>query len=643
MENTNQQNNNQYPDTIPAKEYLTRKGIRIVTESGNEFTVRCFFANGCDDDSSGNEAHLYFNAKTSQYECKKCGKKGNIFTLLQYFGDNVRDISINNPTNENTSALQIWQSSVAPKTDFPYLAKKKILPHLSRFRDNRLVLPLYAPDGTLSSLQYIDKYGDKKFLPGGKVAGCYLLLGQPGDMICIAEGFATAASIYEATGHATAIAFSSGNLKATAMDMKKKYPGADVIICGDSDTTGFQKAMEAAEYIGAKLAFPKFETNERIGDGNPSDFNDLFVLHGNAAVQSQIASAAPIPSKFGFTSLGDLLNEPDEEIEWIVEGLLPSSGFSLMVAKPKVGKSTLARQLALAVSRGEPFLGRQTVKGAVLYVSLEEKRGEVRKHFRLMGADGTEDLGTYTGSTPKDAHEWITKEIERKKPVLVIIDTLFRFVPISDLNDYAKASAALTPLLELARSHAAHLMALHHARKSAGDGTDATLGSTAIFGTVDTQISLKRTDARRTIDTIQRYGEDLETTVLNFDTETKMAFLGGTKEEDDILKITEAILEFLKSQDEPVTEKVIDEEAEGKTTLKRRALRDLFAKGEIARSGGGKRNDPYLYSCSLVPTIYIEQEKQDSENAKKQTNTDADARSQDSVPTDDDNEPLPLL
>jgi hypothetical protein len=628
------------PDTISIKEYLGRKNIRIVTERSDEFTVRCFFANGCDDDSSGNEAHLYFNATTSQYECKKCGKKGNIFTLLQYFGDNVRDISINNPTNENTSALQIWQSSLAPKADFPYLVKKKIAPHLSRSLDNRLVLPLYAPDGTLSSLQYIDERGDKKFLSGGKVAGCYLLLGQPGDVICIAEGFATAASIFEATGHATAIAFSSGNLKATATDMKKKYSGADVIICGDSDAVGSQKATEVAESLGVKLAFPKFESGEQIDGSNPSDFNDLFVLRGSSAVQSQIALATLIPSKFGFTSLGDLLNEPDEEIEWIVEGLLPSSGFSLMVAKPKVGKSTLARQLALAVSRGEPFLGRQTVKGAVLYVSLEEKRGEVRKHFRLMGADGTEDLGTYTGSIPEDAHEWITKEIERKKPVLVIIDTLFRFIPISDLNDYAKASAALTPLLDLARSHAAHLMALHHARKSAGDGADATLGSTAIFGTVDTQISLKRTDARRTIDTIQRYGVDMETTVLNFDPETKMAFLGGTKEEDDILKIREAILEFLKSQDEPVTEKVIDDEVEGKTTLKRRALRDLFAKGEIARSGGGKRNDPYLYSCSLVPTIYIEQEKQESNNVKSPDNTDTNARSQNPVQTGDDNEKL---
>ena len=111
--------------------------------------------------------------------------------------------------------------------------------------------------------------------------------------------------------------------------------------------------------------------------------------------------------------------------------------------------------------------------------------------------------------------------------------------------------------------------------------------------------------------------------------ETKMAFLGGTKEEDDTLKIEAAILEFLKTQDEPVSEKMIDDEVEGKTTLKRKALRDLFANGKVARSGGGKRNDPYLYSCSLVPTIYKEQAKQESENVKTPDGTDTNARSHD--------------
>ena len=166
------------------------------------------------------------------------------------------------------------------------------------------MLPLYAPDGTLSSLQYIDARGDKQFLSGGRVAGCYLLLGQPSDVLCIAEGFATAASIYEATGHATAIAFSSGNLKAAAIYMKKKYPGADIVICGDSDATGSQKATEAAESIGAKLIFPKFEVNERIGESDPSDL--MIYWYYMAMPTAFTDCAAVLITSTYFTSLEDL-------------------------------------------------------------------------------------------------------------------------------------------------------------------------------------------------------------------------------------------------------------------------------------------------------------------------------------------------
>jgi hypothetical protein len=79
--------------TITIKEYLTRKGI-IFRESGKELTTQCLFG-GCDDDSKGTEAHLYFNTETGQYDCKKCGAKGNIVTLAKHLGDTVNDIAIN--------------------------------------------------------------------------------------------------------------------------------------------------------------------------------------------------------------------------------------------------------------------------------------------------------------------------------------------------------------------------------------------------------------------------------------------------------------------------------------------------------------------------------------------------------------------
>lgn len=79
-------------ETIPIKEYLNRKGIPF-RESNGELITRCIF-NNCDADSKGREAHLYFSATTSQYECKKCGETGNIFTLAKHFGDSVADIAL---------------------------------------------------------------------------------------------------------------------------------------------------------------------------------------------------------------------------------------------------------------------------------------------------------------------------------------------------------------------------------------------------------------------------------------------------------------------------------------------------------------------------------------------------------------------
>ena len=425
-----------------------------------------------------------------------------------------------------------------------------------------------------------------------------------------------------------------------------------VFVCFDHDDAGRKGMRKVAELLPqAKIVLLPPEVGEH---GDITDFfatlgktpDDFRKLLDTAKTLNEIRAGFTLmePQKFQFTPLIVLLNEPEEKINWVVEDLLPSGGFSIMVAKPKVGKSTLARQLALAVARGEPFLGRNTVKGGVLYVSLEEKRQEVKNHFKIMAANGTEDLSVYVGSAPEEAYKWLEDEVERQRPILIIIDTLFRFARVADLNDYAKTIAALDPLLTLARTHSAHLMGIHHARKSPGDGADTTLGSTAIFGTVDTAVVLKRTEGKRTIETQQRYGVDMEPTVLVFDPASKITTLGGTKEEDDTKNVENAIMEYLKSAKEPVSESVIDGEVEGKTIFKRAALRRLLSKGEVMRTGGGKRGDPFLYSCSLVPAIYEEQEKQAPESSEKADTTGIISRSTDFEDSlDFGNERIPLL
>src|SRR3989338_6158970 len=91
--------------TITIKEYLTRKGIEF-REGGKELITHCLF-NGCDKDSRGTEAHLYFDAETGQYECKKCGEKGNLVTLAKHFGDGIQEIALNQ--QEPTKNIRNYQ------------------------------------------------------------------------------------------------------------------------------------------------------------------------------------------------------------------------------------------------------------------------------------------------------------------------------------------------------------------------------------------------------------------------------------------------------------------------------------------------------------------------------------------------------
>ncbi len=122
--------------TIFPKEYLMSKGIAF-RESGKELIAHCLF-NGCDDDSRGTEAHLYFNSETGEYFCQKCNEKGNLITLARYLGDDIKSILLNGqriaPIAKNyvnsSDVKKIWDTTTEPPADFPYLLKKKISPDL---------------------------------------------------------------------------------------------------------------------------------------------------------------------------------------------------------------------------------------------------------------------------------------------------------------------------------------------------------------------------------------------------------------------------------------------------------------------------------------------------------------------------------
>ncbi|MGA7744515.1 MAG: phage/plasmid primase, P4 family [Polyangia bacterium] len=187
--------------------------------------------------------------------------------------------------------------SGAPSVVFhAYLTRKGVKSHgLRQNYDSKLIVPAYSGDGEISTLQFIDINGEKRFLAGGKKAGCWFPIGKLTDeVICICEGYATGASIHEATGHYVIVAFDGGNLLSVAEAHRTRHPKAKIIICSDDDhrtdgNPGLAAATHAAQVVRGMLALPDFGDGRREDD---TDFNDLHASRGVDAVKACIERAA---------------------------------------------------------------------------------------------------------------------------------------------------------------------------------------------------------------------------------------------------------------------------------------------------------------------------------------------------------------
>lgn len=181
-----------------------------------------------------------------------------------------------------------WVESTEVK-EHPYLTNKKVRPYGIKQYKNTLLIPLWADD-EIQSLQVINPDGNKRFAVGGKTQGCYFVIGElkSDSTACLCEGYATGASIHEATNYPVIIAFSANNLLAVAKTFQNQC--GKIIVCADDDwkstgNIGLTKAKAAAEAIKGYLALPTFlEPRE----DKQTDFNDMANLLGQSAVKRVI-------------------------------------------------------------------------------------------------------------------------------------------------------------------------------------------------------------------------------------------------------------------------------------------------------------------------------------------------------------------
>ena len=172
-----------------------------------------------------------------------------------------------------TASYILSQSTTA--IDHPYITKKRVKPHNTGVYKGSLVIPVLN-NNSLVSVQLIDKDGGKRFLSGSELKGSYSQLGKYKDNqpIIISEGFATGASIYEATDYLTYVAFSAGNLKAVAQYVRSLHPTISIVIAGDNDLSGVgqKAAIDAALTVCGTHIIPQYAG---------ADWNDIINMEVN--------------------------------------------------------------------------------------------------------------------------------------------------------------------------------------------------------------------------------------------------------------------------------------------------------------------------------------------------------------------------
>jgi putative DNA primase/helicase len=227
-------------------------------------------------------------------------------------------------------AAKMWLK-LSATGESEYLKRKGVGGHGVRYTDTgSTVIPAMDNSGIVYGLQFIlpanhkrkAKTGrDKEFWPYGmEMRGKYFIIGgSPRNILLVAEGYATAATLFEATGHPVAIAFNANNLLPVAENLSKRFKRVKILVCADDDyiqkcgaceqfthmdqgencehcgnphgknNAGVSSADAAALSVGGKWITPVF-TVDREGK-KITDFNDLHLREGLHVVQQQIEQA----------------------------------------------------------------------------------------------------------------------------------------------------------------------------------------------------------------------------------------------------------------------------------------------------------------------------------------------------------------
>jgi hypothetical protein len=291
-----------------------------------------------------------------------------------------------------------------------------------------------------------------------------------------------------------------------------------IVVIADKDKQGREHAPQVARSLIGKVTSVK--VIEMPGN-NIKDLSDWITAGGDEVTFRKLVTDAPEYTETQQTKTNnkqtfdwrqaavphsELLNCKASEQVFLVEGFITKSCYALMGAKPKIGKSICASQLAQCAATETPFLGMKVNRTTVVYLQLENGKLRERKRLDMQHSDIPIPTLTYF-------FEWQYLNTPEGQPGLLIIDTLSKAVNAKlDQNDAGQAADLGYFLHKIAVDYDMVVFVIHHHGKmSSGDpGTDLR-GSSAWAQSADLLIGLyKNEDGSCNLKTSSRDTEEID-------------------------------------------------------------------------------------------------------------------------------------
>lgn len=298
-------------------------------------------------------------------------------------------------------------------------------------------------------------------------------------------------------------------------------------------------------------------------------------------------------------SAEELLKLELPEPRWAIPGILPQ-GLAILSAKPKMGKSTLALNVSIAISTGAMALGCIKVeKGAVLYLALEDTPRRLQGRIRKMIGD--------SAATPKDLQlctEWprmdsdgiqrLEEEIQEISNLrLVVIDTLALVRPApkgGSPNVYAQDYKDASDIKKLADQYEVPILVVHHFRKAqSADVFEMISGSSGLTGAADTLLAMNSTTGQANA-VLYVKGRDVEMGeyAMSFDPSTMSWTLTGHAEEIQTTRRKQKVFNALRQSHKSLSPAELAEMTELPYKYIQKTLASLVEKGAARRIDQGE-------------------------------------------------------